>query len=171
MQTKMGPLEKQYQAQQQANQQSQQQARQQRQAQGAAHKQVCREFLDKAMLPQNLDPMTRLIRQQLHGNQAIADAEQVKQHQQVAQQVSSVCDSVDYANLGRLRHVITRSVARRRIPRTGVRRPRVPIQLIAAAALGHAKRSIQVVGASTIQTPEQLIKDEGWLHFEGTGHL
>ena len=40
-------------------------------------------------------------------------------------------------------------------------------QLIAAAALNSAKKSINVVGSSTIQTPEQFVKDEGWLHFEG----
>ena len=166
MQSKIGPLERQYEAQQQANQQSQQQARQQRQAQGAAHKQVCREFLDKAMLPQNHDPMTRLIRQQLHGNQAIADAEQVQHHQQVAQQVLSVCHSLDYPTLTSQACYYAIG-GPEKDPKNWCEAAKGANQLIAAAALGHAKRSIQVVGSSTIQTPEQFIKDEGWLHFEG----
>ena len=166
MQSKIGPLEKQYQAQQQAKQQSQRHARQQRQAKGAAHKQVCREFLDKAMLPQNRDPMTRLIRQQLHGNQAIADAEQVKHHQQVAQQVLSVCNSVDYQTL--VSQACYYAIGGpEKDPQNWCEAAKGADPLIAAAALGHAKRSIQVVGSSTIQTPDQFIKDDGWLHFEG----
>ena len=99
MQLKFGPLEKQHHDQQRATQQARQQDRQKHKMQSAVHKQVCREFLEKAMLPKNQDPMKRLILQKMHGNQGIGDEEQVKQHRQVAKQVSSVCNSIDYKTL------------------------------------------------------------------------
>ena len=110
--------------------------------------------------------MTRLIRQQLHGNQAIADAEQVKHHQQVAQQVLSVCDSLDYQTLASQACYYAIG-GPEKDPRNWCEAAKGADQLIAAAALGHAKRSIDVVGSATIQTPDQFMKDEGWLHFEG----
>ena len=127
MQTKMGPLEKQYQAQQQANQQSQRQAKQQRQAQGAAHKQVCREFLDTAMLPQTPRPddasYPATTPWQSSDRRCRTGASTINRWPSRSYRFATALLIKPWY----LRRVITRSVARRRTPKTGVRLQRVPI--------------------------------------------
>lgn len=135
-------------------------------AQKAAHKQVCKAFQDQAMLPLNREPMQRLIRQMQHKNQQIGSADQVHNHQDIAQQVVSVCESVDFKTL--ISQPCWYVVGRADFdPAFWCTAAAKADELIKGAALNSAKRNIEVVGSATVQTPEDLIQREGWLTFEG----
>ncbi|MDH3241543.1 MAG: hypothetical protein OEO83_12855 [Alphaproteobacteria bacterium] len=159
------PLEKQYNAQMKAKSQAQQQRKQNQQALSAANKQACRDFSKRAMGPDNREAIHRLILQKLHNNQQIGTPEQVKTHQQAAKRVTSVCNSIDRQALGSRCYFSIGGPEK--FPQNWCEAAKNADNLIVAAAVNSAKAHIKIMGSAKVQTPESLMKRDGWLTYEG----
>lgn len=156
----------QYQQQQQAAQAAQQQDADAAESQKEFHKQQCLAFQQEAMRPLARDPMTRLINQRLHQNSALGSVEEIDRHRQVAGDVLAVCQSVDHSVLASepCFYVLGRPYED---PVNWCDAAARADELIQAASLNHARRTIASVGSSTIQSPSEFHERDGWLTFEG----
>ncbi len=155
-----------YLQQQEAAQAEQQQAETLAADRKAAHKQQCLAFQQGAMKPLSRDPMTRLINQMIHQNSGLGSVESVEQHRQVASDVLSVCQSLDYQLLSSepCFYVLGRPD---QDPVNWCDAATQADELIKAAVLNQARQTVATVGSSTIQSIPEFHEREGWLTFEG----
>ena len=166
MSAQYAPAKHQYQQQQEAAQAAQREDAAAATSKKEIHKQQCVAFQQEAMKPLARDPMTRLINQMLHQNSALGSVEAIDQHRQVAGDVLAACQSLDYSVLASepCFYVLGRSD---QDPVNWCDAATQADELIQAAVLNHAQRTIASVGTSTIQSPSEFHQQDGWLTFEG----